>query len=192
MIAAEDTALVLLAAGKSARFAGERSKLDEPLGGIPLGLHAALTLADVPFSVRFAVVNRSLVDYAAHGFDVIENRGPVGDMASSLGLGVARAQEHGAAAILVALADMPRITAAHVQRLLDAADGSDAVIASVSPGAPPRPPAVFGRNLFARLLSLSGDHGARELIRSGRHIDTNSGELVDIDTPADLARLQIA
>jgi molybdenum cofactor cytidylyltransferase len=189
MIAAEDAVLVLLAAGKSARFSGDRCKLDEPLGGTPLGLHAALTVADVPFKARVAVVGRCRINYAAHGFELIENLDPVGDMASSLRLGVARAQEQGAAAIVVVLADMPRITAAHVRRLLAAADGSSAVVASATPGASPRPPAVFGCDLFARLSSLTGDHGARDLIRAARHVEASAAALVDIDTREDLQAL---
>lgn len=189
MIAAEDTILILLAAGKSARFGGAHSKLDEPLAGRPLGLHAARTLAALPFKARAAIVGRCRVDYRAHGLEMIENKDPVGDMASSLRLGVAFAQDHGAAAILVALADMPRITAAHIQRLLDAAPGTDAVVASTSPGLSPRPPAVFGRNLFAQLLTLSGDHGARDLIRTGVYVEAAAADLVDIDTREDLETL---
>ncbi len=188
MIAAEDTVLVLLAAGKSSRFGGDCSKLDEPLGAHPLGLHAALALAPVPFKARVAIVRLCRIDYAAHGFAMIENHDAVGDMASSLRLGVAWAQEHAARAVLVALADMPCITAAHVGRLLDTAEGDDAVVAS-SAGAAPRPPALFGQAVFDQLLSLAGDHGARDLIRTARHVATTAGELTDIDTRPDLARL---
>jgi molybdenum cofactor cytidylyltransferase len=190
MIAAEDTVLVLLAAGKSVRFGSGESKLDQPLGDHPLGLHAVIALGAIPFRAHVAVVSRCRIDYAALGYAMIENDDPVGDMASSLRLGVGWAQEHGAAAVLVALADMPQVTAAHVRRLLDAADGSDAVVASASPDVPPRPPAVFGRGLFAHLLSLSGDHGARDLIRAGRHVQTLRADLIDIDTQEELEALR--
>lgn len=189
MIAAEDTILILLAAGQSTRFNSDLSKLDVPIGDLPLGLHAARTLAALPFKARAAIVRRCRIDYAAHGFHVIENDDPVGDMASSLRLGVTFAQAQGAAAVLVALADMPRITARHVRRLLEAADGAEAVLASAVAGAAPRPPAVFGSGRFETLLSLSGDHGARDLIRSGQRIEAPAAELVDIDTQEDLAAL---
>lgn len=189
MIAAEDTILVLLAAGKSKRFISDESKLDMPIGDLPLGLYAARALAALPFKARAAIVRRCRVDYAAHGFHVIENTDPVGDIASSLRLGVTFAQAQGAVAVLVALADMPRITAGHVRRLLEAADGAEAVVASSIAGAAPRPPAVFGSDQFETLLSLSGDHGARDLIRSGQRIEAPAAELVDIDTQEDLASL---
>lgn len=192
MIAAEDTVLVLLAAGKSVRFGAESSKLDQPLGGHALGLHAALTLMSVPFAARVAIVSRCRIDYAAHGFAMVENDDPTGNMASSLRLGIVWARDRGAAAVLVALADMPRVTAAHVQRLLEAAEGSDAVVASASPGLPPRPPAIFGRDLFPQLLALSGDHGARDLIRAGHLVEASPAELIDIDTREDLESMRQA
>lgn len=183
MIAA-DVALILLAAGRSTRFGG--SKLDAMLDGMPIGLHVVRALADLAFARRIAVTGRAAIDYAAEGFVVVPNDDPVGDMASSLRRGVAAAGE--VAAVLVVLADMPRVTAGHVQRLLAAAAGSDTVVASVD-GSAPRPPAMFGRHHFARLVTLSGDHGARDLIRSGNFVAAAPGELVDIDTQDDLVRL---
>lgn len=190
MMAAEDTALLLLAAGQSRRFEGEASKLDAPFGDLPLGVHVARTLGPVPFRVRLAVVRSAAIDYSPLGFEIIENRDPVGDMASSIRLGVQRAKEHAASAVLIALADMPRVTASHVRALLEAADGSDAIVASTDGETAPRPPAVFGRRMFEQLLSLSGDQGARNLIRAGRHVITASSDLIDIDTRADLAAVQ--
>jgi molybdenum cofactor cytidylyltransferase len=180
----EEVTLVLLAAGKSVRFGG--SKLDALLGEVPLGLHVVRTLADVPFARRIAVTGRCAIDYAAEGFTVIRNTDPIGDMASSLRLGVAAAGD--ADAILVVLADMPRVTAAQVIRLLETAAGPEAIVASTDNGAP-RPPALFGRAHFTTLATITGDHGARDLIRSGVLVATAPGELVDIDTPSDLVGL---
>lgn len=180
---ATDVALILLAAGKSRRFGG--SKLDALLDDLPLGLHAARTLADIPFARRVAVTGRCAIDYAAEGFTVIPNRDPIGDMASSLRLGIGAVGE--VAAALIVLADMPRVTAAHVRELLVAGGQDDAIIASSS-GAAPCPPALFGRTHFPALLSQTGDRGARELIRGARVIIAPSGVLLDIDTPDDLAR----
>lgn len=190
MIAAEDTVLVLLAAGKSARFGDVGSKLNEPFLARPLGLHVAVALEAVPFKHRVAItLPRCTIDFAPHGFQVVRNDDPIGDMASSVRLGVAYAQEHGASAVLLALADMPRVTAAHVHRLLDAADSDDAVVAS-SDGISPKPPALFARAHFDTLLALTGDQGARDLIRAGRHVVTNAAELIDVDTPEELERLR--
>ena len=185
----ERTILVLLAAGRSERFGDGGSKLDQPLLGRPLGLHVAVTLADMPFRERIAVVARAELNYGQHGFRTVINEDPARGMASSIRLGVACAQALGADAVLIALADMPRVTAAHVRCLFDASDGPDSVVAS-SDGVAAKPPALFGRARFDGLLQLDGSGGARALIRSGRHVVAGAGELVDIDTPDELARLR--
>lgn len=189
MIAVEDTVLVLLAAGKSERFGDIGSKLDHEFLAHPLGLHVAVTLAAMPFKERVAVVDGCTIDYAAYGFRLVHNDDPGRDMASSVRLGVACARAQGAQAVVIALADMPRVTAAHIYRLLDAADGPAAVVSS-SDGTSPRPPALFGRDLFDMLESLTGDRGARDLIRQGKHVVTAPAELIDVDTPEDLEELR--
>ncbi len=190
MITVENTVLVLLAAGKSERMGDVGSKLDQPFLSRPLGLHVAVALGDMPFRRRCAVVSDDCVlDYAPLGFDVLVNRDPARDLSSSVRLGVECARAHDPAAVLIALADMPRVTASHVYRMLDAADSEDAVVAS-SNGEHPSPPALFGRTHFDTLLSLSGDEGANTLIRAGRHVVTNAAELIDVDTPEELERLR--
>lgn len=188
MVAAEDCVLVLLAAGRSLRMGDTGSKLDEPFLGRPLGLHVVVALEDMPFMERVAVAGSAACDYAAHGFAIVRNDQPQRGMGRSVALGVAHARLLGAKTVLVALADMPCVTAAHVRALLDAADGDDAVVAS-SDGRSPGPPAVFGRGQFDMLLALDGEAGARDLIRAGKHVRTTPAELVDVDTPEELARL---
>jgi molybdenum cofactor cytidylyltransferase len=189
VIAVEDTVLVLLAAGVSARYGDVGSKLDEEFLGHPLGVHVAVTLEALPFLERIAVVRSCKINYGAHGFRLLRNNAPGAGIATSIGLGVAAAKERGAEAVLLALADMPRITAAHIHRLFDASREMDTVVAS-SDGVDASPPALFGRDRFDFLLSLEGDEGARDLVRSGRHVVTSPAELIDIDTPEQLAALR--
>ncbi|WP_085810023.1 nucleotidyltransferase family protein [Sphingomonas sp. TZW2008] len=189
MIAAEDVVLVLLAAGKSTRFGDIGSKLDGPFLGRALGLHVAVALEDMPFRERIAVTANCRIDYAQHGYTVVRNDAAIADMASSLRLGIACARSRDAAAVVIALADMPRVTATHVYNLLDAADDARAVVAS-SDGRQPRPPALFGRDRFNELLAITGDHGARALIRAGKHVVATAAELIDVDTPAELDELR--
>lgn len=188
MVAAEDTVLVLLAAGRSQRF-GRANKLEQDFLGTPLGLHVATALGAIAFRERIAVTDGSGLDFGACRFRVVGNDAPERGMAWSLRLGVACARERGAQAVAIALADMPRVTAAHVYRLLDAADGDDAVVVS-SDGTQPMPPGVFGRGRFDLLMALEGDQGARDLVRAGRHVVASPAELIDIDTPEDLERLR--
>ncbi|WP_137862695.1 MULTISPECIES: nucleotidyltransferase family protein [unclassified Sphingomonas] len=186
MITPDQTALVLLAAGRSRRF-NDGDKLAEPFLDKPLAYHVVTALERVPFRARIAVVSGTALDFAALGYDVVENPDPALGQAHSLGFGVAQAL--GCEAVLVALADMPRVTAAHVHRLMDAADGPATIVAS-SDGVQPMPPALFGKDQFPALMQLEGDHGARELIMRGHHVIAPPSELVDIDTQADLRALR--
>ena len=188
MIAAERVALILLAAGRSERF-GERDKLSEPFLGKPLALHVVTALEEVPFAARIAVCAATGVDLKERGYEVIVNDAPGEGQSRSVRLGMTAARADDVDAVLIALADMPRVTAAQVWRLLDAAHGENTALAS-SDGVQPRPPALFGRAHFGLLEQLVGDQGARELILKGRHIVTSSAELIDIDTPEDLERLR--
>ena len=189
MITVERTVLILLAAGRSERFGDVGSKLDEPFLNRPVGLHVVIALEDMPFLDRVAITGGAKIDYAAHGFAVIANDDPAQGMARSVRLGVEAAQRAGADAVLIALADMPRVTASHIYRMLDVADSLDAVVAS-SDGCDPKPPAIFGRERFEFLLTLEGDAGARDLVKAGRHVVTTPAELIDVDTPEELERLR--
>lgn len=188
MLSVEKTVLILLAAGRSERFGDIGNKLDQPFLGRPLGLHVAVALEDMPFQERVAVVGGSSLDYGRHGFRVIRNEDPALGMSSSVCLGVAHAEEHSAEAVLIALADMPRVTAAHIYRVFDAAEDAMSVVAS-SDGSDTKPPALFGRGQFQCLKELSGSTGARDMVRAGRHVVTSPAELIDVDTPQELARL---
>jgi molybdenum cofactor cytidylyltransferase len=152
MLTPERTALVLLAAGRSRRFDGD--KLAEPFLDKPLALSCRDRAREcaLPDADRSGLQGTRL-DFAALGYRVEENPDPSRGQARSLCHGVAAvAKEAGAEAVLVALADMPRVTAAHIHRMFDTADGPDTVVAS-SDGAHPCPPALFGSDQFDRLLA---------------------------------------
>ncbi|WP_375428164.1 NTP transferase domain-containing protein [uncultured Sphingomonas sp.] len=189
MIEVENTVLVLLAAGRSERFGGVGSKLDEDFLGKPLGLHVAVALEDTRFRERIAIVKTCGIDYARHRFTVLHNDDPVGDMASSIRRGVACAKDRGADAVLFALADMPRVTAAHIDRMFDVATDTHSIVSS-SDGITPKPPSLFGSEHFDYLLTIEGDQGPREMVRGGRHVVTAPAELIDVDTPEELEKLR--
>ncbi|MDB5677361.1 nucleotidyltransferase family protein [Sphingomonas bacterium] len=187
MIAPDTTALILLAAGKSARF-GLSDKLTAMFLGQPLGMHAVTALEAVPFARRIVVKDGVELDYAARGYQVVRNPRPEDGLSLSVRLGVQAARGDGIEAVLIALADMPRITATHVHRLFDTQHGANSVVAS-SDGVRPRPPVLFGSGRFDALERLEGDAGARDVIRAGRHVVASPDELVDVDTQQELDEL---
>jgi molybdenum cofactor cytidylyltransferase len=187
MIEPETTALILLAAGKSARF-GLSDKLTQMFLGQPLGMHVVTTLEAVPFAKRVAVRDGVQLDYAARGYHEVHNRRPEEGMSLSLKMGVEAARTPGIEAVLITLADMPRVTAAQIYRLFAAATGPDTIVAS-SDGVHPKPPALFGANRFDALMTLEGESGARDLILAGRHVVAHPDELIDVDTEEELVEL---
>lgn len=184
MIDAADVAGVLLAAGRSTRFGGDKLLAD--LDGKPLALHAADMLAGIGFGALIAVcraddaVLPGLLEQ--RGFAIVRNDRPEDGLSRSLQLGVEAAR--GSRAMLVALADMPFVTAALIARLLAAFDG--ATLASLRQGQP-MPPALFPQSVFDALAAAEGDAGARDLLRDAGRVPADPQELRDIDTRADLA-----
>lgn len=189
--AAGGVAVALLAAGRSERF-GADDKLAAPFRGDMLGLHAARALAGLPLARRWVIVRDTghpcAPGWRAAGFVAVENAEADEGMGASLRLAARLADEAGAAALLVALADMPLVPPAHYAALI-AAVGAPGGIAASRDGAVRAPPAIFARDHFTALAGLRGDRGAKALLGSAAWVDSPPGALADIDDPATLARL---
>lgn len=186
MIAPERIAAVVLAAGAASRFGAD--KVAHALNGKPLGAHVADTLGGLPFGYRFAVVpsgNSPRAEiFASRGFDLIQNPDPGQGLSSSLALGAGMAAALGAEALLLCLADMPFVTRSHLSLLIGAAGGNRAV--ATEHAGVRSPPAIFPSPMFADLLALSGDRGARPLLETAFTIEADAALVRDIDTTADL------
>lgn len=187
MIDAGEVAVLLLAAGQSERFGSD--KLLAPLGGIPVAVHAARRLAALPTERRIAVCREAGLlagELAALGFDIVINPEPARGLSSSLALGIERAEAVGANAVLVALGDMPFVSADHFAALLAAFDPVTAPIVASDKAGVAMPPALFDKAFFQDLRDGEGDRGARALIRTAARVAANPSELADIDRPEDI------
>jgi molybdenum cofactor cytidylyltransferase len=180
---ARRTAVVLLAAGRGARFGG--GKLAALLTGRPLAHHAAAACAALPFAHRFVVRTPATPSLDDFGFVPLDLAPPDAPLSRSIAIGTAAARATEVDAILLALADMPFVPAAHLRALLAAFDG-DRIGSCV--GDRPLPPAVFARRHFGDLLRLTGDRGAQSLLRDAPHVELSPDAAVDIDTIDDLDR----
>ena len=175
---------VVLAAGRAERFGSD--KLLHLLDGTPLAEHIAITLAGLPLAARIAIcpAGSQRTDlFRAHGFDIIENSHPERGMGTSLAFGAQRAIVLGADAMLVCLADMPYVTREHLLALL----ALDAPSVATEFDGTRSPPAVFARSLLPDLATLTGDTGARDLLRSAATVLADEALVRDFDTPADFA-----
>lgn len=178
-------AVLLLAAGRGTRFGG--AKLDADLEGQPVAFHAAAMLAGLPFARHFAVVREDTPALAPLGWTTLPLDSPHAPQSRSLAIGVAAARAAGARGVLIALADMPLVPAAHVAALVGAFDGDR--IASSAEGQR-MPPALFGARHFGALEALSGDRGAGALLADAPCLPLPPGAELDVDRPEDLARAQ--
>jgi molybdenum cofactor cytidylyltransferase len=199
------TVALLLAAGSSRRFqtagaapAGgdpDPAAADKLLAlhqGRPLYEHALEALASCPLIEETIVVVRP-------GFPAITPRPRVRvvvnpdhaeGMASSLRAGV-RAAPGEAEAYLLALADMPGVRSGLIAALIRFAETTPrSIVAPVCRGRRGHP-VLFRASLRERLLSLTGDVGARELLRENPEeiapfTTDDPCVLRDIDRPEDL------
>lgn len=185
---ADTIAIIVLAAGLSTRFRAG-NKLLANLGGRPLADHIASTIEALPFATKFAICPADVPEvgaiFAQHGFSVLSNPDNAAGQSTSLRLGVEAAEQIGASAVLICLADMPFVTAEHLLTLANSLRDGNTHTASMAEGTAPMPPAIFARSHFAALLQTRGDRGARDLLRSAVHLTVPAGELADYDTLED-------
>jgi CTP:molybdopterin cytidylyltransferase MocA len=185
---ADEVAGLILAAGGGTRF-GEPAKLLADLGGRPLLQWA------VDAQCAVTELSRVVVVLGAHADEIGEQvrfgRAETvvcvdwaSGQAESLRCGLAALA--GAGKVIVTLGDAPLVAPAVIARFT---------------GEPPRTragyhgrpghPVVLGREEITTLMTLSGDRGARDLLRGGPVIEVGhlcSGR--DVDTPEDLEEIR--
>lgn len=184
---------ILLAAGAGSRFGGR--KLLQPLAdGTPLGVAALRNLRQA--IDRVVVVVRDgdeelATCFAMENATVVTCKLAVDGMGHSLAAGVQA--ESGADGWVVALGDMPRVNADTIRAVAKKLLTGAGIVVPTYRGERGHPVA-FGSRFREELLSLSGDTGARALLKL--HADQvarldvdDPGVLQDVDTRNDLARL---
>lgn len=190
-------AALLLAAGASRRFGEGRQKLVQELNGLPVVRWSADSLLAAPVDDVIVVVgsNDGPVREALKGCALRFVRTPAADegMASSVAVGVAALSPE-TQAVLIALGDEPLAGRAPIERVVARyKEGGAAVVAPTFRGVRGHP-VLFDRSMFPELLALTGDRGARGVAdrEPGRLalVDLDLPKPIDIDTPADLARLR--
>lgn len=188
---------LLLAAGSGVRFdpTGDRNKLMQPLAkGLPVAVSAAVSLlAETAMVIAVVQSEDSEVAHALRsvGCRIVECAAAAQGMGASLACGLRAAPK--ADGYLIALADMPYVKPATLAALVDAiAHGAD-IAAPIQNGRRGNPVAFSAWHL-PRLLQLSADKGARELLKiyPVQEIPvSDTGIFEDIDSPMDLQRLQM-
>jgi molybdenum cofactor cytidylyltransferase len=185
---------ILLAAGASTRFG--RNKLLLNLGGESLARRAAKAALDAGLRPVVAVLGHDAgrVRGELGGLDVrvVVNPDHAKGMNTSLRAGIAALPEE-AAAVVVQLADMPRVTSAMLARLVERFAETGAPVVASDYGGVHAPPTLYARSLFLELGGPEGDEPGKRVVR--RHesevvrVPWPAEALADVDREEDWERL---
>lgn len=181
---------VVLAAGGGKRFGGAKQVAE--LAGRPLldyALEAATSALErvvVVFGARAPQVRERVT---LRGAEVVVCEDWQAGMAETLKAGLRALGDVRAA--VVTLGDQPLVGAAAIERVMGAR-GGEALAVRATYADVPGHPVLLERDLFPRLLELSGDVGARAVLSSVpvREVPCEDiADPADVDTPDDLRRI---
>jgi molybdenum cofactor cytidylyltransferase len=179
---------VILAAGSGRRFGGD--KLLAIVDGEPMIRGVVRSYAALCGRVKVVVNAESSVALALDEVDVelVVNPGADEGIASSIRAGVASCADE--AAVMIALADEPRVDRALGAKVITRWQETSAPIVASRFNGEIGHPVLFDRQVFDVLLHLDGDVGARRLIREMgdrvQYVDVSRPRPIDVDTPDDL------
>jgi molybdenum cofactor cytidylyltransferase len=196
---------IYLAAGDSRRMGTNKLLLD--IGGIPLGslalqaaleskVHQVLVITKRDDRLTWIVPHLFRSEYGKKWASVQLEKSNQGQ-AYSIRSGLTEAIHLRADAVLLQLADQPFVTTAIINFLIEAyrKEPSKLFFACCHQGIV-RPPVLFTKNFFPRLIELQGDKGARDLLKGdfrekGEIYDFDYEEfLFDVDTMDDYVKLK--
>lgn len=186
--------ILLLAAGASSRMRGADKLLEDVAGGPLLRVVAARCAKAGRLRVVLPEGNAARAGML-DGLECEVVTVPAGgDMSASLRAGVTGL----AGPVLVALADMPEVTA-HDMHLMIALSrqAPDAILRAAGRDGTPGNPVLFPASLLKDLRQITGDKGARDLLqRHARKVRLvplpGQNALTDLDTPEDWAAWRAA
>jgi Uncharacterized MobA-related protein len=176
-------AAVILAAGVSRRL-GESKQLVR-LNGETLLERAVRVCREAGCSPVVVVLGASAGEVreqcALGDAAIVTNEEWAEGMGSSVRRGV-RALPPNVEGCVITTCDQPAVTAEHLRALMALGELTASAYAGHR-----GVPAYFPLKIFAELMNLRGDAGARELLKDAKWLELAAAEL-DVDTPADLER----
>ena len=126
-----------------------------------------------------------------NGFEHLKTVGP--NVEPNVRLGIDALSTHSTIdQVIIILADMPFVPPEHLRSVLSSADIPGATCVMSSHNSVLSPPALFKREHFQMLSTLSGDRGAKAAFvaieHGNRTVDLAPSHAADIDITADLER----
>ena len=175
-------AALVLAAGASRRLG--RPKQNIVLDGETLLRRTVRLALDAGLSPIFVVVREETehIEVAlTPDLILVVNQEPDEGIASSIRGGIAEVSRHNVAGAVILACDQPALRVLHLRALVEDPHRLTASAYGGSLGVP----AYFPFDFFSSLLQLSGDTGARSLLKNAHAIEAEELDL-DIDTEEDL------
>jgi len=169
MVRNKPLAVMIMAAGQSSRFGS--CKLISEIDGQPLLLRTINTARQLCPDDCWVITGAwhdqicqilSEQQPEQLAANLIRHRGWQAGLGSSIALGI-RTLSRQYDAVMVVLADQVDLTTSGLQQLRQNFDGSNIVCAHYQNRN--AVPAIFGRNSFPELITLTGDQGARALLQ---------------------------
>ncbi len=191
-------AAVILAAGQSRRMGQTNKLLAEIDGQAMVNRVVAAVHASRAESIIVVIGHEADKLRAAIGDDgvrFVDNPDYAKGLSTSLARAIAELDDT-IDGVVVCLGDMPRVTAAAIDRLIAAFDPLEGRAICVPTHNGKRGnPMIFARRFFDEVREISGDFGARQLTGAYPELTcevemTEDGVLLDIDTPSALARIR--
>lgn len=186
-------AIVLLAAGTSQRFGSlKQLAVFDGRSLVRRAAQAAVATGLPVFVVTGSQAERVEAELDGLAVTCLRNVDWARGMGGSLSLGASVVGPN-ASALIVMLADQPRVTADDLRAVLDVhAAEPEAIVAAEYGDGVIGPPCLFPARDFSALVALEGDRGARALLREQadrvRRVAMPNAA-VDVDTRADLDRI---
>jgi molybdenum cofactor cytidylyltransferase len=180
---------VVLAAGRATRFGAPKQLVE--VDGLPLVAHAVRTAGAAGLAPVLVVVGHEGDAVAAAALrggevQVVENPDHAAGQSTSLRVGLEAAAGTDAEVAVVLLADQPGIDPTLVRAVVAAVGGAEAARARYDDG--PGHPVALARSVWPRAAAVSGDRGARDLLRELEVVEVVVAGAAprDVDHPADL------
>lgn len=178
MPSSPSTAAIILAAGSSSRMGAGRHKLMLPLGDRPVLAHViAATLASRAAPIIIVLghqaeeVHARITPYTAHrSITVIKNDDYMKGMSTSIHAGVRALlrRDDTPDSALIILGDQPLMTAQIIDTLIAARRATGRRIVVPLYNGQRGNPVLFAASLFAELMEITGDEGARSVVQRHR------------------------